>query len=55
MPEVVIDAFEMIEVEEEDGKHIVLATFGVCHGSLQPLPEHGPVWQAGQRIMKGIV
>jgi hypothetical protein len=54
MPEAVIDDLKMIEIQEEDGKQIVLATFGARDGTLEPRPEQDSVWQASQHIVKRI-
>src|SRR5215207_3127892 len=52
VPEVVVDVLEVIQVDEQHGQ-VALAVAG--QGVLDPLGEQGPVGQAGQAAVEGLV
>jgi hypothetical protein len=52
--EAVVDLLEPVQVEEEDGHRPGLA-FGPPQGVVDPVLEQGPVGQAGQRVVEGLV
>src|SRR5207302_5799496 len=45
----VVDVLEAVEVHEHDHAHLVPAPDS-GHRALEEVLEHGPVWQAGERV-----
>src|SRR5207247_8788650 len=52
--EAVVDRLEVVEVEEEDGESLSRATHP-GQRVLQPIGEEGPVREAGEGVMEGLV
>src|SRR5690606_38391335 len=55
MAEAVIDTFETVEVNKQNGKLIALLAPAYRHHLLNPVEKQGSVWQAGEGVVKGVV
>jgi hypothetical protein len=53
VPQAVVDALEVVEVEEHQGHPLVLAPLA-GEGALHPLEEEGAVGQAGEVVVEGL-
>ena len=50
----VIDLFEVIHIDENQGEAGCLVTAVAGHGMMQVIHQQRPVWQLGQRVVQGI-
>ncbi len=55
MTERVVEALEVVEVDEEDGERVPIATAAPIEGSPDALPEEGPVGEPRQAVVERLV
>ena len=53
--EVIVHRLEAVQIEKHDGKVQLGMPLLASHGELQAVEKQGPVGQAGQRIVQGVM
>jgi len=50
----IIDNFEIININEKDGRGQMRVPFHLIHDALQPSQKQDSIWKAGEHIVRGV-